>query len=534
MPQSFFRKTLALTAVGAVLAALLAGGAADRPAEASSHREAPLIIFDPGADNTDVYAFRSYEPGREGFVTLMANFIPFQEPSGGPHFYLFDPTVLYEIKIDNTGDGVEDVTYQFQFQTRFVNGDSVLGMAAPNEAAAGTGGIEPLITSLDDPDYNEPQTYTVRLMRGPTNGRVGGTVIGSGLIMPPSNIGERTTPNYEALAQQAIYNVGGGARVFAGQRDEGFYIDVGGVFDTLNLRNGGVSPTGGVDGLSGFNVNTIAFEAPVSALTRNGSTPTSTTDPNAVIGVWSTASRQTTRVIRPTVTVRGRTITLNAGPYRQVSRLGNPLVNEVVIPLRLKDTFNASTPANDAQFAPFVLDPQLARLISAVFGINVPGAGGSAITPATAFSAPPANRTDLVTIFATGIPAGTVPGAPNFTNFLSDGQPHEYQRLNVAVPPTPAGGRSRLGLLGGDLAGFPNGRRVFDDVTDIALRAVAGGTPFTPAFNMSPNNQLADGVSNNDVPYLERFPYLGVPHTGNTRAGKPHEHHVIDSQPPLP
>ncbi|CAN5530968.1 DUF4331 domain-containing protein [soil metagenome] len=526
MQKLFTRKMLAVAVLVAMVATLLAGGPHSQPAQASSHREAPLIIADPLADNTDVYAFRSYESGREGFVTLIANFIPFQEPSGGPHFYLFDPTVLYEIKIDNTGDGVEDITYQFNFRTQVVNGDSVLGMAAPNEAATGSGGIEPLITSLDDPDYNEYQTYTVRLVQGATNGKLGRTIIASGLRMPPSNIGERTTPNYEAvLGLPAVNTLPSGARVFAGQRDEGFYIDVGAIFDTLALRGGGVSPTGGVDGTSGFNVNTIAFEAPIQALTRNNSVPTSPTDPNAVIGVWATASRQTTRVIRPAVG-RGRDITLNAGPYRQVSRLGNPLVNELVIPLRLKDTFNASTPANDAQFAPFILDPQLARLISAVFGINVPGSAGP-ITPATAFTAPPANRTDLVAIFATGIPAGSVPGAPTFTNFLSDGQPHEYQRLNVAIPPTPAGMRSRLGLLGNDLAGFPNGRRVFDDVVDIDARAVAGGTPFTPAFNSPPNSVLSDGVSNNDVPYLERFPYLGVPHSGNTKTGKPHEHHVI-------
>lgn len=613
-------RLLAVAVLGAIATSLFTIGLNTNPVQASSHREAPLIIADPLADNTDVYAFRSYEPGREGFVTLIANFIPFQEPSGGPHFYLFDPTVLYEIKIDNTGDGVEDITYQFTFTTNFVNGDAVLGMAFPNEAAAGTGGIEPLITSLEDPDYNEYQTYTVRRVTGKTNGQLGRTILARDLRMPPSNIGERTTPNYEAvLGQPAVYTLSSGGRVFTGQRDDGFYIDLGAAFDTLALRGGGVSPTGGVDGLSGFNVNTLALEVPIQALTRNNAVPASTTDPNAVIGVWATASRQTTRVIRPgfsssatapekvlnnhpvnrnaqvrstakskgkdnsakrsddvdtkddlettvdteadktrvqlivpsspanitvapatqvdkapaksTGQVNSNAITLNAGPYRQVSRLGNPLVNELIIPLRLKDTFNSSEPVSDAQFAQFVLDPQLARLIAAVFGITVPGP----ITPATAFTAPPANRTDLVTIFATGIPAGAVPGAPTFTNFLSDGQPHEYQRLNVAIPPTPAGMRSRLGLLGNDPGGFPNGRRVFDDVVDIELRAVAGGTPFTPAFNVSPNNQLSDGVSNNDVPYLERFPYLGVPQSGNTKTGKPHEHHVICcSTPGLP
>lgn len=494
------RKFLYAAALGVLTGALLMGGALS-PARASSHREAPLIIGDPLADNTDVYAFRSTESGRAGFVTLISNFIPFQEPSGGPHFYLFDDNVLYEIKIDNTGDGVEDVTYQFRFTTQRRNPDTVLGQAAPNQAVAGTGGIEPLITSLDDPDYNEPQIYTVTRLRRSDRSV---TVLGSGLLTPPSNIGERTTPNYAALAQQAVHDISNGGRVFAGQRDEGFYIDVGAIFDTLNLRS--ITDTGGVDSTSGFNVSSIAIEVPIQELTKTGSVPASPTADGAVIGVWSTASRRSTTVIRP----NGRR--LDTGPFRQVSRLGNPLVNEVVIPLKLKDEFNRSTPADDSKFAPFVVDPQLAVLLKAVFGIDIP----------------PPPRDDLVAIFATGIPAGSPAGA-NYTTFLSDGKPHEMLRLNVAIPP--ASNPSRLGLLGGDVAGFPNGRRVGDDVTDIALRAMAGGTPFTPSTNKAPNNALGDGVAQNDVPYLNAFPYLGTPHTGNTKTGKPHEHHVPQTAP---
>jgi Domain of unknown function (DUF4331) len=478
---------------------------------ASSHREAPLIVADPLADNTDTYAFRSTEPGRDGFVTLIANWIPFEEPSGGPHFYKFDDTVLYEIYIDNTGDGVQDVTYQFRFKTNFKNPDSVLGMTAPNQAVAGTGGIEPLITSLDDPDYNEPQTYTVtRIERG--NG-AHPTVIASGLLTPPNNVGERTTPNYEtALAQPAIYSLPNGGKVFAGQRDEGFYIDVGAAFDTLKFKS--IAATGGVDSTAGFNVNTIAIEVPIKELTRSGAVPSGTTADDAVIGVWAAASRQKITVLRsnPDNTDNDD---VNAGPFQQVSRLGSPLVNELIVPLKLKDRFNASSPANDSQFAPFVVNPQLAQLMSAVFGITVPAAP----------------RNDLVAIFATGIPVNNVTG-PNFTTFLSDGRPHEMIRLNVAIPPTTS--PSRLGLLGGDVAGFPNGRRVFDDVVDIALRAVAGGTPFTPATNIAPNNTLGDGVANNDVPFLTRFPYLATPHSGNSTLGAPHQHHTIDALPPLP
>ena len=499
----------ALTSLLFALAVMMLGPSPTRSL-ASSHREAPLIVADPLADNTDTYAFRSTEPGRSGFVTLIANWVPFQEPSGGPHFYKFDDTVLYEIYIDNTGDGVEDVTYQFRFKTRFTNGDSVLGMAAPTQALAGTGGIEPLITSLDDPDYNEPQTYSVIRIDRDTGRRV----LARNLVAPPNNIGERTTPNYEAaLGQPAVYSLPNGGRVFAGQRDEGFYIDVGGAFDTLKLKS--IAATGGVDSTAGFNVSTIAIEVPIQELTRSGNVPAGPTAPDAVIGVWAVSSRQKITVLRSDPSDDSNQDDLTVGPFQQVSRLGSPLVNELVIPLKLKDKFNRSTPANDSQFAQFVVNPQLAQLLSAVFGITVPAAP----------------RNDLVAIFATGIPVNAVTG-PNYTTFLSDGQPHEMLRLNVAIPPSSS--PSRLGLLGGDVAGFPNGRRVFDDVTDIALRAVAGGTPFTPATNISPNNVLGDGVANNDVPFLTRFPYLGTPQSGNSTAGAPHQHHTINALPPLP
>jgi len=500
------RKLLTASAVGALALSLLAVAPVQKPSQASSHREAPLRTGDPLADNTDVYSFRSTEAGREGFVTLISNFIPFQEPSGGPHFYLFDDTVLYEIKIDNTGDGVEDISYQFRFRTDFVRPTTALGMTTINQNG--------IIESNTDPDYNEYQTYTVSVRRNATGKNA--TVLASNLRMPPSNIGGRATPNYEAnLASQAVYNLPGGGRVFAGQRDEGFIIDLGGIFDNFNLS--AINPanlsamnfdTGGFGATDGFNVNTIAIEVPISALTRDGGVPTSTTAANAVIGVWSTASRQTTQVIRPLRRFQ------SAGPFAQVSRLGNPLVNELIVPLGLKDTFNTLTPASDAVLAPAVLDPELPRLIQTALA-NFEG---------IQISIPPPPRNDLVMIFATGIPAGSVPGLPGFTTFLSDGVPHEYQRLNVAIPPS--ANPSRLGLLGGDPAGFPNGRRVTDDVVDIDLRAALGGTPFTPAQNVFPNNVIGDGVDSNDIPFLTRFPYLGTPHSGNIRGSRPHDHHL--------
>lgn len=449
------------------------------PCLASSHSEAPLTARDRFADGTDTYAFRSIEKGREGFVTLIANYIPFQQPSGGPHFFRFDDTVRYEIRIDNTGDGVEDVTYQFEFFTKQKNGDTVLGQGGANK--------DIVISSLDDEDYNEPQTYWVRRIEGKDN-----KVLKAGLVVPPANIGPKVTPNYEEnLGSKGVYELKDGGRVFAGQRDEGFYIDVGGVFDGLNLKS--VSFNGGYDYTKGFNISTIAIEVPIKDVTSSGKVPKKPTDKDAVIGVWSVACRKATTVIKDDGTRS------TDGDWKQISRLGNPLVNEVVIPLKLKDAFNSLSPKLDAVAAPFVLDPELPKLMKAVFGIKIP----------------PAPRNDLVSIFATGIPVNPITG-PNYTTFLSDGQPHEYLRLNVAIPVTPFDKINRLGLLGGDIAGFPNGRRVQDDVTDIALRAVAGGTPFTPEFNISPNNTLGDGVSENDVPFLHRFPYLAPPNAGNT------------------
>jgi len=501
MRRLSFRKLFTGGILGLLVFSLLASIPIHNPSQASSHREAPLRTSDPLADNTDVYSFRSTESGREGFVTLISNFIPFQEPSGGPHFYLFDDTVLYEIKIDNNGDGVEDISYQFRFTTEIVNPNTALGMAAVNE--------DGVIRSLTDPDFNERQRYTVS-RRDNTTGK-SATVIASGLRTPPSNVGQRATPNYAALAQQAVSPLPNGGQVFAGQRDEGFTIDLGGVFDIFNLSAIDNAPNfdqGGFGTFDGFNVNTIAIEVPIQALTRDGQVPSSTTAANAVIGVWSTASRQTTRVIRPARRFQ------SSGPFAQVSRLGNPLVNELIVPLGLKDTFNTLTPASDAVLVPVVLDPELPRNIRTALsleGINI--------------NIPPAPRTDLAQIFALGIPAGSVPGAPTFTTVIQGTTgPHEYQRLNLAIPPS--ANPSRLGLLGNDPAGFPNGRRVDDDVVDIELRAVLGGTPFTPAFNVFPNNAIGDGVDRNDVPFLTVFPYLGTPHSGNIRGSRPHDHHL--------
>jgi hypothetical protein len=428
------------------------------PGQASSHREAPLTAQDPTADNTDLYAFVS--PDEPDKVTLIANFIPFQKPDGGPNFYNFDPNVVYEIHVDNNGDAVEDVTFQWRFTTEVRN---------PATFLHNTG----VVSTLDSANLNVRQFYRLTRIDGP---RRTGTVteLSGRLPVPPPNIGPRSTPNYGAIGggiQQLPNNI----RAFAGQRDEGFYVDLG-IFDLLGVGSGQVE-----DSTAGFNVSTLAIQVPKSALARGGATPTSATDPNAIIGVWSTASRFATRTLTP----GGQT---HSGALVQVSRLGNPLVNEAVIDLARKDAFNGLEPTGDAAALDRVTDPEVPKLLKLVFNVD----------------SPPAPRNDLVTIFLTGIPGLNQP---------VNGRASEQLRLNMAIPPSAS--PHPMGVLAGDFAGFPNGRRVGDDVLDIVLQAAAGATPLTPAFNRSPNNILGDGVSRNDVPYLTAFPYLGIPHPGN-------------------
>ncbi len=440
---------------------ILVVGVISLPGSASSHREAPLISQDPLADNTDVYAFVS--PTSPDKVTLISNFIPLQLPASGPNFWKFDDNVLYEIMIDNDGDAFEDITFQFRFRTSVRNQATFLYNIGQ-------------ITSLDDTDWNIRQFYDVIRVDGPR--RTGRRqVLARNVPSPPVNVGSRSLPDYDSVANAAIQTIPGGMKVFAGQRDEGFYVNLG-VFDLL-----GVPPADNntPDSTAGLNVHSIALEVPIEKLTASGRRPTSTTDAAAVIGVWSTASRQS-------VTVRSPGKQQDFLQFVQVSRLGQPLVNEVVIPLGVKNTFNAIPPSRDSAALPFVLDPEVPKLLNALFGIN----------------SPPAPRNDLVTIFLKGIPGLNQPKKVKASEML---------RLNVAIPPSAS--PNPLGVLGGDLAGFPNGRRVGDDVTDAALRVLAGATPLTPDFNTGINAQLTDGVNGNDVPYLTTFPYLASPQSGN-------------------
>lgn len=464
-------------------------------AGASSHREAPLIAGDPRADNTDVYAFVA--PDAPDAVTLIANWIPFQEPNGGPNFYTWADDTRYNIKIDNDGDALADLTYTWIFDTVIRNpGQQFLANTGP-------------VTSLTDPDLNVFQTYDLTVTDGQG---VTTTLLGNGdgvhtpgdPIAAPSFAGPASIPNYSALRTAASYPVPGGGVTYAGQADDPFFLDLR-VFDLLY---GADASEVGTDTLAGYNVNTIALQVPKSALAINGDATR-----NPVIGVWSTTERRSALVADAPGTADT--------DWVQVSRLGNPLVNEVVIPLSLKDAFNSVSPDQDAGIQPVVdkvLDPILPGLIQAIYGVP----------------APPANRNDLFEIFLTGISKANagVDGDPavvlnvdlNSQNLNLDAQsargtgvafrPSEMLRLNMGVPP--AAQPNRYGVLAGDVAGFPNGRRLTDDVVDIAIQAVAGAAQ---SGSLVSGLLPIDSVDRNDRPFGTTFPYVALPQTDNVNNG---------------
>ncbi len=469
----------------------------------SSHREAPEISKDPAADNADVYAFVS--PDKPDTVTLITNFVPLQDPPGGPNFFEFGDDVLYSIYIDNDGDGEPEISYVFQFSTR---------LRDPNTFLYNTGPI----TSLDSGSWNKRQFYSVTRVEGDNTTAYGtgvangkgkhhhpklkARVLGRNLACPPCNVGPRSTPNYPALGQAAVHSLGGGASVFAGQRNDGFYVDLGATFDLADLRpfqNLHLIPTpaaAGVDATKTLNIHSIALQVPISHLTANGSVPNNPMAKNAVLGVWSAASRRKIRMIDKANDERAQ-----SGPWVQVSRLGNPLFNEVIVPLGRKDKWNTLYPAGDKAFASDVEHPELGKLLPVLYPNVFPNLA--------ALNKP---RADLVAILLTGIPAGVVPGFQNYTGKVLADQ----LRLNVAIPPNTSN-PSPFGLLGGDPAGFPNGRRVFDDTVSIELRAIAGVTyalvdkSFTPDAAAS---KLTEGLTPASDRYQSTFPYLAPPLDG--------------------
>ncbi len=484
----------------------------------SSHREAPEISKNPTADSTDLYAFVTPNKGLTDTVTLIANYIPLEAPDGGPNFYEFSDDVLYEIHIDNTGNGVADISFQFQFETVNNIPSSFLYNDGP-------------ITSLTPPSsmsaWNRQQTYTLTRVDHNAQNRWGcsTTVLGSRLLSPPCNIGPLSTPNYaKALADAAILSVSKGpfsATVFAGQRAEGFYVDLGAVFDLGDLRgfagdHSGGAAAGLLNGMPGVNstadvnVHSLALQIPIDQLTR--SKPSGPLDPAAVIGVWTTASKQRAWI----QTDGGMSAPFWSGPWTQVSRLGNPLTNELLIGIGDKDSWNRQPPTADGQyFLHYFTQPLLAQLLPDLYK-------GVFKNLATYNSTPGASRPDIEAIFLTGLPVIDAI-SPSFTTYNGTGVKADMLRLNTAIAPTMSPG-TNLGLLGGDLAGFPNGRRVFDDVATIALRAVAGATlglvtTYTAdmaagevdfGLTSSASDLSAKGTEN----YLPVFPFLGVPYAG--------------------
>ncbi len=462
----------------------------------SSHREAPEISKDPVADSADLYAFVS--PDSRSTVTIIANYVPLQQPAGGPNFYEFGEDVLYEIHIDNDGDALADVTYQFRFNTALTD------TGANDLFLYNTGQIK----HLSDKTWNRKQFYSVTRVD-----KHGTHLLAKDLACPPCNVGTNSIPSYAPLTAEAIHSLPSDCQVFAGQRADGFYVDLGSIFDLGDLRpfqpdfllKG--SSVAGINTVAGLNVHSIAIQVPIKLLTRDGSRPTNYKAPDSTIGVWTTASRQKTKILGGTTTY--------AGPWTQVSRLGNPLINEVIIPMGEKDYWNTQAPAGDSAFAAHYDHPTLAALLNVLY----PGA----FPNLAAYTAKAANtRPDLDAILLTGVP----PLFPGFQNFTGSTKA-DMLRLNVAIKPTSPSAANILGVVGGDNAGFPNGRRVFDDVVSIELKAVAGAllgdvvTSYKPdaaaglLFDVGASEPTSvASLAAFGLSYRGAFPYLADPWDG--------------------
>ncbi|MEP6762595.1 MAG: DUF4331 domain-containing protein [Sporichthyaceae bacterium] len=438
-------RAAALLGVGTLLVGGGAAGLAPGGATASSHREAPAISGLPQYDNTDTYAFVS--PDKSNTVTLVGSWIPFEEPAGGPNFYPWATDARYDINIDNDGDARPDITYRWVFANDRTPG--------PADSFTGNGTFlynNGPVTSLDDANLLFRQTYDLTKITYDDSGAPTGTsTLLDDAIVVPSNVGQASMPDYGALFKAGITTGPGGIKSFTGQSDDPFFLDLR-VFD---LVYGGDLSEVGHDTLAGFNVNTLALQVPTSDLV---------TESDPVIGVWSTTDRRN-----------------GDGGYSQISRLGSPLVNEVVVPYRIKDAFNASDPTDDGAAAGLVTNPELPKIIEAIYGIPAPA------TP----------RDDLVAVFLTGVDGLNKPATVTAS---------EQLRLNTSIEPTKR--PKRLGVLAGDNAGFPNGRRLIDDIVDIALQVVEGELVGSP-------NDLGDAVNINDRKFAKHFPYVAKPHSGS-------------------
>lgn len=435
-----------------------------RSVYASSHRDAPMISEDPTADATDLYAFVS--PDKPDTVTILANYIPIEEAAVNSNFK-FSDDVLYSILIDNDGDAREDITYNFRFNTKINDKDSLLYSLGP-------------IKSLNDKNFHVRQTYTLsKVEKGVT------TILGKDLPVPPNNIGPKSLPDYEKISDMTITSLPSGITTFAGQVDDPFFVDIGSLIDLISIRRAPGNLGGGIDGFGGFNTHALALQIPINQLIKAG---------NPVIGIWTTASRQKTRVLNNNATSQ------NSGEWVQVSRLGNPLINDFFIPFSQKDLWNFSKITDDKQFNDLITDPAVATNISNYYGIKIPPQGKN--TQETA-------RGDLFAIIMTGIPG---------LNVISEkGVPSDQLRLNTSIKPTDK--IDTMGVLNGDTQGYPNGRRLEDDVVDIYLRAAVGAVyaklTSDPAFIADKAaSYLGDGVDANDKPFRQHFPYVALPVSG--------------------
>jgi len=503
MLSKFDTLTKALLATTAVVAT----ASLPMVSSASSHREAPAITQTPKVDGTDFYMFRSYEQGREGYVTFIANYQPLQVPYGGPNYFTMDPDALYEIHIDNDGDAIEDITYSFDFDNNLVNGTGVTLQIGDKTLPIPLRAAGP-ITAGDSSALGETETYSLSVVEGDRRSGTR-TKLDATYIKPLDYVGTKTLPDYEAYADQYKYDVTlpgctAPARVFVGQRAEAFAVNLGEVFDLVNLvpLEGSIEQSRDNDDLVGkANVTSIAMEVPIDCVTGNG---------NGVIGGWTTASRPQASLLDPTPTYEQPAVV--GGAYVQVSRLSAPLVNEVVIGLPFKDLFNGSEPKDDAQAADFVTNPTFPALIDILFR-DALGADGN-IAPSNL------PRTDLVATFLTGFEG---------VNQLATVTPSEIMRLNTGIAPTPQSMQNNLGVAAGDLAGYPNGRRPGDDTVDITLRVAMGALCYPIPLPDGPTNLGfcdADDAPVGDQPFTDgapidasdvqgQFPYLNTPLPGS-------------------
>jgi hypothetical protein len=485
------RRSKALGAASA--AALIAGSMAVSGVFGSSHREAPNILKDPTADNTDVYAFTAADA--PGSLTVVANWIPLADPAGGPNFFPLDEDARYYIKIDNTGDGYEDVAYRWDFDTKFRNPNSFLYAVPP-------------VNSVNDRNLNLVQTYDLyKEEYNKDRKMVSSRRIVDDAPVVPDNVGPKTMPNFAQIEAGGVVPLKGGGKTIVTPADDAFFVDLGTIFDGINLDKPGRpniglgNQGGGKDDVAGYNTKSFVLQVPEREVTRDGKQVSGAKDSEAVVGVWSTTERRSDSVLGGHRWRRGG----NRKKWVQVSRLGNPLINEVIVPLPKKDKYNRTSPADDARnFGRFALNPEPARLLNALFGLGVQET----------------NRTDIVQALLTGV--------PGLTQIGKNPAAADTLKLNLGVPP--AAKENRFGVLAGDVAGFPNGRRLADDVVDIELRVIAGALLSPPK-----NVPLGDGVDQNEKPFRAQFPYVGLAYDGfNSNIKRIEPPHAPVPQPPTP